>query len=562
VIAMKRTLRLAIPIMLFAFFAAFVRAQNAAMPEEKAVIAGTVLDAVSQRPLKGADVRLRSLPTDTGTASVSRPGPTSTDADGRFVFNGVTPGRYVVMVSRDGYVNNRGDNFRLRGELLSVAPGQHVNDIVVRLLPDGAIAGHVTNEAGKPLRDVSVLAMKSSYPHGRRELQDVAHAVTNDAGEYRIESLAPGKYYIRTKPPASLKAKPGSEKAYVPIYYPAASDQAHSVALVLRAGEELVGIDMALIPVHTVHIRGTVINGRTLLPSKEAEVTLLSDQGETVFLPGKSFSDGGQANFDFPSIPPGSYVLVAQQSGSVREPKTMWGRTSIEVKDSNLDHVEVVVGPGVDVGGRIRVEEDGAADSTKQVHYESIQGILELQEPSSLAALTPDIDTTTVNADGNFIFHEVPEGSYRIRFVPVPDSFYLKSLGADALETGIIVGRSHSPDAVELVLSAGAGRVEGSVESDDQSFPGASVVLVPDGKDRGQPSDYQRAVTDQLGRFAMRNVVPGDYTIFAWEQIDRGAYFDPEFLARYEDRGKAVHVEEGGQVSVKLDLIPAAEAVP
>lgn len=559
---MKRTLRLAITIMLFAFFAAFVCAQNAAMPEEKATIAGTVLDAVSQRPLKGAEVRLRSLSTDPGTASVSRLGPTSTDADGRFVFNGVTPGRYIVMVSRDGYVSNRGDNFRLRGELLSVAPGQHVNDIVVRLLPDGAIAGHVINEAGKPLRDVSVLAMKSSYPHGRRELQDVAHAVTNDAGEYRIESLAPGKYYIRTKLPASLKAKQGSEKAYVPVYYPAAGDQARSVALVLRAGEELVGIDMTLIPVHTVHIRGTVINGRTLLPSKEAEVTLLSDQGETIFLPGKTFSAGGQANFDLPSVPPGSYVLVAQQSGSVREPKTMWGRTSIEVKDSNVDHVEVVVGPGVDVGGRIRVEEDNAADSIKEVHYANMQGILELQEPSSLAALTPDIDTTTVNADGTFIFHEVPEGSYRIRFVPVPDSFYLKSLGADALETGIIVGRSHSPDAIELVLSPGAGRVEGSVESDDQSFPGASVVLLPDGKDRGQPNDYQRTVTDQLGRFAMRNVVPGDYTIFAWEQIDRGAYFDPEFLARYEDRGKAVHVEEGGQVSVKLDLIPAAETVP
>ncbi len=561
-IAMKRTLRLAIPVIVLAFFAPSAHTQNAGVPRETSTIAGTVLDAVSQRPLKGADVRLRSLPTDSGMASVPRSGSTSTDADGRFVFNGVTPGRYVVMASRDGYVSNRGDNFRLRGELLSVAPGQHVNDIVVRLLPDGAIAGHVINEAGKALRDVSVLAMKSSYPHGRRELQDVAHAVTNDAGEYRIESLAPGKYFIRAKPPTSLKAKPGRQKAYVPIYYPAASDQAHSVALVLRAGEELVGIDMTLIPVHTVHIRGTVINGRTLLPSKEAEVTLLSDQGETIFLPGKDFSVGGQANFDFPSVPPGSYVLVAQQSGSVREPKTMWGRTSIEVKDSNLDHVEVVVGPGVDVGGRIRVEEDGTADSTKQVHYESMQGILELQEPSSLAALTPDIDTTTVNADGTFMFHEVPEGSYRIRFVPVPDGFYLKSLGADALETGIIVGRSHSPDAVELVLSLGAGRVEGSVESDDQSFPGASVVLVPDGKDRGQPSDYQRAVTDQLGRFAMRNVVPGDYTIFAWEQIDRGAYFDPEFLARYEDRGKAVHVEEGGQVSVKLDLIPAAETVP
>jgi hypothetical protein len=562
VTAMKRARQLAVPVVLIAFLAPSLRAQNSATPKEPGTIAGIVIDALSQRPLKGADVRLRGLPSDSGTASGSQLSPASTDANGRFVFDSVASGRYVVMVSCDGYVSNRGDSFRQRGELVSLAPGQHLSDIVIRLSPDGTIAGHITNEAGKALRGVAVLAMKSSYPHGMRELHDVASSATNDAGEYRITTLAPGKYYIRAKPPASLKAKPGSDNAYVPLYYPAANDQSHSVALVLRAGEELVGIDMTLAPVHTVHIRGTVINGRNLLPSQEAEVTLLSDQGETIFLPGRNFAVGGQANFDFPGVPPGSYVLVAQQSGSVREPKTMWGRTSIEVKDSNLDHVEVMVGAGVDVTGRIRVESDSAEDLTKGIPYQGMQGILELQEPSSLAALTPDIDTTTVSADGTFIFREVPEGSYRIRFASIPDGYFLKSSAADVPETSIAVGRGHSPAFVELVLSPGAGQIDGTVMSDDQSFPGASVVLVPDGKDRGQPSAYQRAVTDQSGRFAMRNVVPGDYTIFSWEQIDRGAYFDPEFLARYEDRGKAVHVEEGGHLSVKLDLIPAAETVP
>jgi hypothetical protein len=37
---------------------------------------------------------------------------------------------------------------------------------------------------------------------------------------------------------------------------------------------------------------------------------------------------------------------------------------------------------------------------------------------------------------------------------------------------------------------------------------------------------------------------------------------DPDFLGQYEDQGKAVHVEEGGQLSVQLDVIPAAETVP
>jgi protocatechuate 3,4-dioxygenase beta subunit len=566
---MKLPFLLAIPIVLSVFFERSACAQNAALPQEKSTVAGTVIDAVSERPLKGAEVRLRAIPGTTapGSQSASQSSPQSrsanTDAGGRFVFESLSPGRYVVLATHDGYVKNAREYGDLRGKWLLLAPGQHVSDIVVRLLPNGTIAGRVRNEAGKPLRGVSVQAMKSSYPHGKRELHDVANASTNDAGEYRILALAPGKYCIRAKLPTSLKARPGSDKAYVPIYYPAANDPSRSVTLVLRAAEDLAGIDMNLALVPTVHIRGRVINARTSLPSKEAEVTLLSDQGETIFSPYQNFSAGGQANFEFQGVPPGFYVLVAQQPSTPHEPKTMWGRTSIEVKETNLEHVEVVVGPGVDVSGRIRVEGDTAVDLSKEINHHRMSGILESQEASSLASLTPDIDNATVNADGTFIFREVPEGNYRINFFPVPEGFYLRSSGSsDMLETGITVGRGHSPAAVELVLSPGAGRIDGTVESDEQSAPGASVVLVPDGKGRGQPNYYRQSVTDLLGRFAMRNIIPGDYTLFAWEQIDRGAYFDPEFLGRYEDRGTAVHVEEGGHLSVKLDVIPAAETVP
>ena len=60
----------------------------------------------------------------------------------------------------------------------------------------------------------------------------------------------------------------------------------------------------------------------------------------------------------------------------------------------------------------------------------------------------------------------------------------------------------------------------------------------------------------------MRNVIPGDYTLFAWERIENTAYMDPDFLGRYEDQGKAVHVEEDGHVTLQLDVIPDAEIVP
>jgi hypothetical protein len=562
VTAMKLSF-LMVPIVLSVCLASSAQAQSAEPPQEKCTIGGTVVDAVSEQPLKGAEVRLRGTPGASGTPSqsASQAKSANTDAGGRFVFEGVTAGRYLLLASHDGYVNNNRDNPSTPGQRLSLAPGQHVNDVVLRLVPGGFIAGHVTNEAGKPFRGVLVEAMKFSYGRGRRDFHEVAHTTTDEGGEYRIPGLIPGKYYIRAKPPGSLTTKPGSDKTYVALYYPAANDQTHSAALALRAGEELAGIDMNLTPVHTVYIRGRVINARTSLPSKEAEVTLLSDQGETIFSPGKNFSAGGQANFEFRGVPPGSYVLVAQQPSNPQERKTMWGRTSIEVGDTNLEHVEVVVSAGADVSGRIRVEGKTAADIGKDMS--NLVGILEPQEASSLANLTPDIDNASIKPDGTFIFRDVPEGSYRIRFFPLPAGFYLKPSGAaDVFETGVTVGPGHSPPGLELVLSAGTGRIDGTVRSDEQPSPGASVVLVPDGKQRAQPSDYRQALTDQLGRFALRNIAPGDYTLFAWEQIERGAYMDPDFLGQYEDHGKAVHVEEGGHLSVQLDAIPAAETVP
>jgi uncharacterized protein (DUF2141 family) len=562
VTAMKLPFLMAIPVVFSVCIAPVAHAQNAEQPPEKCTIGGTVVDAVSEQPLKGAEVRLRGTPGAPGTPSqmTSQPKSANTDASGRFVFEGLTAGRYLLLASHDGYVNNNRDN-ALRGQWLAVAPGQHVNDAVLRLLPGGVIAGHITNESGKPLRGASVEAMRFSYRRRLRELHDVARTTTNEAGEYRISGLVPGKYYIRTKPPGSLTTKTGSDKTYVPLYYPAANDQTHSAALVLRAGVELAGIDMNLVPEHTVRIRGRVINAPTSLPSKEAEVTLLSDQGETIFLPGKNFSAGGQATFEFQGVPPGSYVLVAQQPSNPKERKTMWGRTSIEVGDTNIEHAEIVVGPGVDVAGHIRVEGKTAADISKEIG--NLVGILEPQEASSVASLTPDIDNASVKPDGTFIFREVPEGRYRINFHPIPAGFYLMSSGAaDVLETGVNVGRGHSPPALELVLSSGAGRIDGTVGSNEQPCPGASVVLVPDGKDRAQPNDYRQALTDQSGRFVMRNIAPGDYTLFAWEQVERDAYLDPDFLGQDDDRGQAVHIEEGGHLSVQLDAIPAAETLP
>jgi hypothetical protein len=67
---------------------------------------------------------------------------------------------------------------------------------------------------------------------------------------------------------------------------------------------------------------------------------------------------------------------------------------------------------------------------------------------------------------------------------------------------------------------------------------------------------YKTASTDQGGRFTLRNIAPGDYKIFAWQDLEPNGYFDPDLLRRSEPSGKEVRVSESSKLSVNVQVIP------
>lgn len=521
-------------------------AQNAEEAQQKCVIEGTVVDANTQQPLRGATVTVRGMMANRGANSVMSTS-ANTDANGHFVFSGLAGGRYLISASHEGYPN-QGRLPGRRGKLLTVAPGQHIGDLVISLQPGGMIAGHITDGEGKPLAGVSLQAISSSYRSGLLELHQVANVETNAAGEYRIVGLNPGKYYLRAKYAKRPTTKLEPDKAYVPLYYPGTSDPSSSTALTLDPGQELAGIDMNYVPVHTVRIAGHVTDARTSRPSTGADVTLVSGQGSVIFSRTQT-SAGPKGTFEFLGIPPGSYLLTAQLPTEIQ--RTIAGRTSVEVGDANLSNVEVVVGPGVNITGHVRVEGKTSTD---------VSQITVGLEPLGGSENIGDSYDATMKPDGTFAFHDVSEGTYRLVVTPIPPGFYLTAGGAsDVLETGLTVTRGRAIPGLELILSSGTAQIDGTVSNDDQPFRGATVVLVPDVNRRGQPRYYKMSMTNPAGRFALRGIAPGDYTIFAWEEIERDAYMDPDFLRLYQDRGKEVSVEAGAHLNLQLQLIPATE---
>jgi hypothetical protein len=167
--------------------------------------------------------------------------------------------------------------------------------------------------------------------------------------------------------------------------------------------------------------------------------------------------------------------------------------------------------------------------------------------------------------DGSFEIGQLGDGDYQVQLWQLPEDVYLKSArlaGEDVLDSGLRVSRKQAPGLLELVLSSNGGRIDGVVMKDQQPFSGARVVLIPEPSRRTLDRFYKETNTDQYGRLTLRGITPGDYKLFAWETVEEGAYLSPDFLRSYEERGQAVHVEEGSHLAPQLQLIPAGEAAP
>jgi hypothetical protein len=80
--------------------------------------------------------------------------------------------------------------------------------------------------------------------------------------------------------------------------------------------------------------------------------------------------------------------------------------------------------------------------------------------------------------------------------------------------------------------------------------------MVPAIQNRSRFELFRTATTNQMGRFTIENAVPGEYKLFAWEDLEPGDYFDPALLGRYDSRGTVLHLQPNGRATHNLTVIP------
>src|SRR5262249_35960767 len=146
--------------------------------------------------------------------------------------------------------------------------GQQIRDLTLKIVPLGAIAGRVFDEEGDALQGAAIQVLRFSYASGRRQLLPVAGATSNDRGEYRVYDLPAGRYYLLatragaplSHPPERGVLIPDAQEQFAPMYYPGVLDLASASMIALPEGDELAGMDLHLMKVPTVRLRGRLLS--------------------------------------------------------------------------------------------------------------------------------------------------------------------------------------------------------------------------------------------------------------------------------------------------------------
>jgi hypothetical protein len=113
---------------------------------------------------------------------------------------------------------------------------------------------------------------------------------------------------------------------------------------------------------------------------------------------------------------------------------------------------------------------------------------------------------------------------------------------------------------VDVVLAPAAGDVTGLVQN-ARAEPATSVQVTVVPASGSLRRDMNKLVTtDASGNFTLHGLPPGDYKVFAWEEVETNAWMDRDYRQPFESQSASVRVEESATPSVTLRLIERARS--
>jgi protocatechuate 3,4-dioxygenase beta subunit len=384
-------------------------------------IHGRVIDALSGKPIEGAEVRLIDTTIEqekkeiagrtVTTRSFTRSGKTLTGGDGRYTFDGIRAAAYRLMVTHPMYLLSCMAPAALRGQcdVITVDTDQRAADANISLTPGGIIRGRVLDKDGQPLKGGLVKAEVD------QPLQGANTATTGADGRFEITSVPPGQMLIRVDPPG------GGPAWHRTMYYPGVPSRDEAQPVTTEIGGT-VEIELRLRDIPVAAIRTTLSGPDGFRVQK---MTLVNP--DTRMLINMHVSDEGVASVS--DLDEGRYAIaVTAAAGS----NTLAAYQLIVVDAGDYD-VPLQLEPTATVAGRVVVDRGGVPP---------VDGVT-VEAPWVSDNLTLDLtgpERTSV----------APDGSFTMRGLFGRRQFHLFGLSDEWRVTAVRAGRSDVTSGIDL----------------------------------------------------------------------------------------------------------------
>jgi hypothetical protein len=530
-----------------------------------ATLEGTAVNSVTKAPLRKVDLTLANGAVSPEVAAMmsqlkvggsaaelpsvaSRTLAATTDAAGKFRFENVPPGTYWLTAKKTGYGDVR---YPEKGGPVRLTAGQELKQVDLRLVPHATLSGRVLDEDGEPYPSAMVSALSYAFASGRRSLAPRDIVQTNSKGEFSLGKIPPGHYYLcadvmRMDLGAKIAPPPADgspETAYVGTYLPDTTDVAMAQKIDVAPGAELSGLNIRLQKSKVFRVSGKLTDAGGQ-PIKTAQLMVMAGGGRVGSMSMTAVNDPG-GKFELTNLQPGTYTAMAMQMQGSAPKMSM---QTLVVPDHNVENV--VLGGHREAAIQGKVVLDGDAKVTLEgfpIHMTAAEGV----------AVMP----VSGKADmaGGFTLEGVTPAAYDVTLPFSPPGTYVKSVTFNDRE---MLGRPLDCSAITtgtlgIVLGTDGGKVSGRVSRDDKPATNATVVLLPADPGRRYPATVRQGVSDGAGHIALTDVPPGDYLAFAWEEVEDGVWFDPEFVKASQSQAVKVQVGPKASEEIELKLLPA-----
>jgi hypothetical protein len=482
-----------------------------------------------------------------------------------------------------------------------------MNGIRLSMMRASAISGRVVDQDGAPAVNAQIHAWKISYSTGWRLPTPVVSQMTNDLGEYRLFGLPPGIYYVSAQPepplhirspsyasmapltpgavvvnpsagmlsaiPDPALTRPGGRPDLAPIYFGNTPDEFAATPIRVQPGSELAGTDIAIVRTPAITVTGAVLGldgqpaaGQVSViatPSSNLKfhatpaITVLGGVMSVAAATPTRVNPTGRFLLSLMSAGSYTFTALGTSTGGIR----LSGQTTTLVLGSATE-VAIALRPASKIDGHIVVE-GAPAGSIPDLSALRVRAI------STITALG-DGTEAALSASGDFTLGNIGRGNYSLTVAPItpligsataveiPPAWknaYVKSarLGnIDVLNDGLRI--EDPPDGrIEIAISVNGGAVSGIARDNTRTpLANGTVVLVPDEPQRQRFDLYRSAITDAAGKYQINAIPPGNYKVFAWEDIEPQSWYDNALIRTYEDLGKAVIVVEGSARTVDV----------